>query len=100
MDMLKRGRPGIPGRIATGGGHEDRKGGRASPGGLARHCNEIMRKRTLVLGGLAVLAAIGIVAAMRGGWWSGGAVAQSQRETAARAAPVEVATAVKKTVPV
>jgi membrane fusion protein, multidrug efflux system len=59
-----------------------------------------MKKRTLVLGGLAVLAAIGIVAAIRGGLWSGGAVAQSQRETAARAAPVEVATAVKKTVPV
>ncbi len=59
-----------------------------------------MKKRTLVLGGVAALAAIGIVAAIRGGLWSGGAVAQSQREAAPRAAPVEVATAVKKTVPV
>ncbi len=58
-----------------------------------------MKKRTLVLGGIAALAAIGIVAAMRGGLWSGGAVAQSQRDGAPRA-PVEVATAAKRTVPI
>src|SRR5947207_10917527 len=58
-----------------------------------------MKKRTLVLGAVAVLAAAGVVAATRGGLWSGGAVAQAPRPPA-RAVPVEVATASKKTVPV
>jgi membrane fusion protein, multidrug efflux system len=58
-----------------------------------------MKKRTLVLGAVVVLAAAGIVAATRGGLWSGGAVAQAPRPVA-RAVPVEVAIAVKKTVPV
>jgi multidrug efflux system membrane fusion protein len=58
-----------------------------------------MKKRTLVLGAVVVLAAAGIVAATRGGLWSGGAVAQAPRPVA-RAVPVEVATAARKTVPV
>jgi membrane fusion protein, multidrug efflux system len=58
-----------------------------------------MKKRTWVLGAVVVLAAAGIVAATRGGLWSGGAVAQAPR-AAPRAIPVEVATAQKKTVPV
>src|SRR5262249_6703976 len=58
-----------------------------------------MKKRTLVLAGVAALAAIGIVAAIRGNLWSDGAVAQSPRGNAP-AAPVEVATAMKKTVPI
>jgi multidrug efflux system membrane fusion protein len=58
-----------------------------------------MKKRTLVLGAVVVLAAAGIVAVARGGLWSGGAVAQAPR-AAPRAIPVEVATAQKKTVPV
>jgi membrane fusion protein, multidrug efflux system len=70
-----------------------------------------MKKRTLVCGALVVLvAAVGVFAATRGGlwsgwswsgWsWSGGAVAQAPRANAPRAVPVEVATAIKKTVPV
>jgi RND family efflux transporter MFP subunit len=59
-----------------------------------------MKKRTLVLGVVAVLAAAGIVAATRGGLWSGGAVAQAPRQNAPRAVPVETAIAAKKTVPV
>jgi membrane fusion protein, multidrug efflux system len=70
-----------------------------------------MKKRTLVCGALVVLvAAGGVFAATRGGlwpgwswsgWsWSGGAVAQAPRANAPRAVPVEVATAIKKTVPV
>jgi RND family efflux transporter MFP subunit len=59
-----------------------------------------MRKRTLVLGAVAVLAAAGIAAATRGGLWSGGAVAEAPRQDTPRAVPVEVATAAKKTVPV
>ena len=59
-----------------------------------------MKKRTLVLGAVAVLAAAGIAAATRGGLWSGGAVAQAPRPNTPRAVPVEVATAAKKTVPV
>jgi multidrug efflux system membrane fusion protein len=58
-----------------------------------------MKKRTWVLGAVVVLAAAGIVAATRGGLWSGGAVAQAPR-AAPRAIPVEVATAEKKSVPV
>jgi RND family efflux transporter MFP subunit len=58
-----------------------------------------MKKRTLVLGAVAVVLAAGIVAAIWGGVWSGGAVAQAPRP-AASAVPVEVATAAKKTVPV
>jgi membrane fusion protein, multidrug efflux system len=66
----------------------------------------IMKKRTLVCGALLVLvAAGGVFAATRGGlwsgWsWSGGAVAQAPRANAPRSVPVEVATAIKKTVPV
>src|SRR5499427_9170316 len=59
-----------------------------------------MKKGTLVLGAVVVLAAAGIAVATRGGFWSGGAVAQAPRQNAPRAVPVEVATAVKKTVPV
>src|SRR5262249_41780772 len=58
-----------------------------------------MKKRTLVLAGVAALAAIGIVAAIRGNLWSDGAVAQSPRGKA-RGARGEVATAMKKTVPI
>jgi membrane fusion protein, multidrug efflux system len=58
-----------------------------------------MKKRILVLGAVVVLAAAGIAAATRGSLWSGGAVAQAPRPPA-RAVPVEVATAAKKTVPV
>jgi len=54
-----------------------------------------------VLAGVALLAAAGIIAAAaRGSLWSGGAVAQAPRSNAPRTIPVEVATAVKKTVPV
>jgi membrane fusion protein, multidrug efflux system len=60
-----------------------------------------MKKRTLVWGALVVLlAAGGVFAATRGGWRPGGAVAQAPRTNAPRAVPVEVATAIKKTVPV
>jgi membrane fusion protein, multidrug efflux system len=68
-----------------------------------------MKKRTLVCGALVVLvAAGGVFAATRGGlwsgwsgWsWSGGAVAQAPRANAPRSVPVEVATAIKKVVPV
>src|SRR3979490_116893 len=59
-----------------------------------------MKKRTWVFGALVVLVAAGVVvAAKRGDLWSGGAVAQAPRPVA-RAVPVEVATATKKTVPV
>src|SRR5262245_66157957 len=66
----------------------------------------IMKKRTLVCGALLVLVAAGeVFAATRGGlwsgWsWSGAAVAQAPRANAPRSVPVEVATAIKKTVPV
>jgi multidrug efflux system membrane fusion protein len=60
-----------------------------------------MKKRTLVLGALVVLVAAGIVvAATRGGLWSGGAVAQAPRLNAPRLVPVEIATAARKTIPV
>jgi multidrug efflux system membrane fusion protein len=60
-----------------------------------------MKKRTLVLGAVVVLAAAGIVvAATRGDWWSGGAVAQAPRPSVSRGVPVEIATATRKTVPV
>lgn len=60
----------------------------------------IMKKRTWVFGALVVLVAAGVVvAAKRGDLWSGGAVAQAPRPVA-RAVPVEVATAIKQTVPV
>ena len=60
-----------------------------------------MKKRTLVAGAVVVLVAAGaIVAATRGGLWSGGAVAQATRQNAPRAVPVEVVTAIKKVVPV
>jgi membrane fusion protein, multidrug efflux system len=59
-----------------------------------------MKKRTLVLGVVAVLAVAGVAAATRGGLWSGGAVAQAPRQNVPRAVPVETAIAAKKTVPV
>jgi membrane fusion protein, multidrug efflux system len=59
-----------------------------------------MKKKTLVLVAVAVVAAAGIVAATRGGLWFGGAVAQAPRSAAPRGVPVEVTTATKKTVPV
>ena len=71
-----------------------------------------MKKRTLVVGAVAVLAVVGIVAATRNpevaqqqwsrisGLWPGGAAAQAPRQNAPRAVPVEVATATKKTVPI
>jgi RND family efflux transporter MFP subunit len=59
-----------------------------------------MKKRTLFFGGVALLAAAGIVVAMRGGFWTGGAVAQAPRLNAPQAVPVEVVLAVKKTLPV
>src|ERR1700726_3528357 len=59
-----------------------------------------MKKRTLFLGGVAILAAAGIVAATRGGLWSGGAEAQAPHLNAPRAVPIEAAAAVKKAVPV
>ena len=59
-----------------------------------------MKKRTLVFGAVVVLVAAGIVvAAKRGDLWSGGAIAQAPRPSA-RAVPVEIATASKRTVPV
>src|SRR5262249_24702732 len=61
----------------------------------------IMKKRTLVWGALVVLvAAGGVFAATRGGWWPGGAVGQAPGAKAAGGVPFEVATAIKKTVPV
>src|SRR5262249_27047425 len=59
-----------------------------------------MKKRTLVVGAVVVLAAAGIAVATRGVLWSGGAVAQAPRQNAPRAVPVEVITAVKKVAPV
>jgi multidrug efflux system membrane fusion protein len=59
-----------------------------------------MRKAALLFGGAAVLAAAAIVVAMRGGFWSGGAEAQAQRENASPAVPVEVTQAVRRSVPV
>jgi len=60
----------------------------------------LMRKGALLFLGAAVLAAVAIVVAMRGGFWSGGAVAQAPRENASPAVPVEVTQAVRKSVPV
>src|SRR5437899_11766630 len=58
-----------------------------------------MKKRTLVLCVAALLAVAGVVVATRGSLWSPqGAVAQAPR--APRAVSVEVATAVKKKMPV
>ena len=58
-----------------------------------------MRKGTLVFGG-AVLALIGIGVLIRGSWTGDNAVARSPRAAANRVVPVEVAKAVRKTVPV
>jgi membrane fusion protein, multidrug efflux system len=58
----------------------------------------VMKKRGLVLAGVVVLAAAGIFAVTRGGWWSGGAVAQAPAG-GQRGVSVEVAKAVKKAVP-
>jgi multidrug efflux system membrane fusion protein len=60
-----------------------------------------MRKRTLVLGVAAALVVAGIVAVTRGGFWSPqGAIAQAPRQNAPRAVSIEVASAVKKRIPV
>jgi multidrug efflux system membrane fusion protein len=60
-----------------------------------------MKKRTLVLGVAAVLAAAGVFAVTRSGLWSpGGAVAQSPRPSVQRTVPVEVAVVEKRNVPV
>src|SRR6266481_9619843 len=62
-----------------------------------------MKKRTLVVGAVAVLAVAGIAQlqwSRISGLWSGGAAAQAPRQNAPRAVPVEVATATKKIVPV
>jgi membrane fusion protein, multidrug efflux system len=73
-----------------------------APGGSLKGLRgTVMKKRTLVAGAVVVLVAAGaIVAATRGGLWSGGAVAQATRQNAPRAVPVEVVTAIKKVVPV
>jgi membrane fusion protein, multidrug efflux system len=59
-----------------------------------------MKKRTILFGAAALIAAAGIAIAMRAGFWSGGAVAQAPRSNVPQAVPVEVALAEKKTVPV
>jgi RND family efflux transporter MFP subunit len=59
-----------------------------------------MKKGVLVLGVAALLAAAGVFAATRSGFWSPGAVAQSPRPPVARTVPVEVAVAQKTKVPV
>jgi membrane fusion protein, multidrug efflux system len=60
-----------------------------------------MRTRTVVtLAVVVAVAAAGAIAATRSGLWSGGAIAQAPRQTAARAVPVEVVTATRKVVPV
>jgi RND family efflux transporter MFP subunit len=71
-----------------------------------------MKKRTLVLGTVVVLAAAGLAAASHNpdivqsirsrlsDMWSDGANAQAPRQNSPRAVPVEVAVAEKKTVPV
>jgi membrane fusion protein, multidrug efflux system len=60
-----------------------------------------MKKRTLVLGVAAVLAAAGVFAVTRSGLWSpGGAVAQAPRPKAERTVRVETALAEKRQVPV
>jgi multidrug efflux system membrane fusion protein len=58
-----------------------------------------MRKGALFFVAAALLGAAGIVVAMRAGPWSEGAVAEAPRQNAP-AIPVEVAPAVKKSVPV
>jgi membrane fusion protein, multidrug efflux system len=60
-----------------------------------------MTKRTLVLGAVVVLALAGFAVVTRSAWWTPeGGAAQAQRASAARAIPVEVASATKKAVPV
>jgi multidrug efflux system membrane fusion protein len=60
-----------------------------------------MTKRTLVLGTVVVLALAGFAVVTRSAWWTPeGGAAQAQRASAARAIPVEVATATKRAVPV
>lgn len=60
-----------------------------------------MKKRTLVFGVAAVLAAAVAVVVTRGGFWfSPGAVAQAPRQNAPRVVSVEVAIAEKRKVPV
>ncbi|MEA2989466.1 MAG: hypothetical protein QOG83_2177 [Alphaproteobacteria bacterium] len=59
-----------------------------------------MKKRTLALGLAAALALAGVVAVKSGYWHLEGAVAQAPRPPAQRSIPVDVASAVKKKVPV
>ena len=66
--------------------------------GFENRLDEVMKKRTLVLGLAAVLVAAGVAIAFR--WYPGGAVAQAPRQAVVREIPVEVAQAVKARVPV
>src|SRR5215470_711622 len=62
-----------------------------------------MKKRTLVVGAVAVLAVAGVAQlqwSRISGWWSGGAAAQAPRQNVSRAIPVEIATATRRNVPV
>ncbi len=77
----------------------DYPGRKGSPGGgFENRLDEVMKKRTLVLGLAAVLVAAGVAIAFR--WYPGGAVAQAPRQAVVREIPVEVAQAVKAKVPV
>src|SRR5499427_2214074 len=95
--MLEGSSP-ITKRIVMAGTRKERR----PPGGSLKGLRgTVMKKRTLVAGAVVVLVAAGaIVAATRGGLWSGGAVAQATRQNAPRAVPVEVVNAIKKVVPV
>src|SRR5436190_10161532 len=90
-----QGTTGIPGRTHD---QEQLSSGLGSGRPDARLVSS-MKKRALVLGGVAILVAAGIIAATRAGWWSD-ASAQAPRLNAPRAIAVEVATAVRKAVPV
>jgi multidrug efflux system membrane fusion protein len=59
-----------------------------------------MKKRTLVVGVVAVLALGGVIAVKQGYWAPVGAVAQAPKQTAPRVVPVDVAVAMMKKVPV
>jgi RND family efflux transporter MFP subunit len=60
----------------------------------------VSKRRILVIGVLAAVAAAGYVVADQKGWRPFGAVAQAPQRGAVRAVAVEVATAVKKSTPV
>jgi RND family efflux transporter MFP subunit len=59
-----------------------------------------MQKKALTLGVAATVVVVGVVWLTRSVWSPQGAVAQSQRQTQPRGVPVQIATAVKKKVPV